>query len=164
MSKPETLILGLGNPLRGDDGVGPAVVAALRPAGLPVHVQLQDAGAPGLELLLLWEGFEHVIIVDAAEMQLPAGAWRCFSIKGPGALEGPGACSAEVTQHAIGGTLHSVGLGEALALAAALERLPPRLTVVGVQPAAIDWDMALSPAVTAALPAVCQAIIDLVTP
>ncbi len=151
--KPDTLILGLGNPLRGDDGVGPAVIAALRATALPGRIQLQDAGAPGLELVLLWEGFQHVIVVDAAEMQLPPGAWRLFDLS-----------QAEVAQRPVGGTLHDVGLGEALALAAALNRLPPRLTLVGVQPAGLDWDVALSTAVARAIPAICQALVALVAP
>ena len=48
-----TLILGLGNSLRGDDGAGPAVVAALSHRDLPSHIELLDGGTPGLETVLL---------------------------------------------------------------------------------------------------------------
>lgn len=150
-SRPRTLVLGLGNPLRGDDGVATAVLEALRQtvAAWP-HVAVMDGGTPGLETSLLWEGYSRVIIVDAADMGCPPGAWQRLTLDAVQLSRG-------TTLH---GTLHAAGLAEALELAAALERLPAELVIYGVQPQEIGWRPGLSAAVASAVPAVCAAIVD----
>lgn len=65
-----TLILGLGNPLRGDDGVGTAVITTLQNEPLPPDVDVVDGGTAGLELVLLLQKYRRVLVVDAAEMGL----------------------------------------------------------------------------------------------
>jgi hydrogenase maturation protease len=145
----DTLILGLGNPLRGDDGVGAAVVAALQERDLPSSVTVEDVGTPGLELVLLWQGYHRVLIVDAAEMRLEPGTWRRFR------LEEAALPFADVS---LQGTLHGVGLAESLALAQALDMLPPEMVIFGVQPAHSGWSASLSKVVRTAVPALCDAI------
>ncbi len=148
-SETHTLILALGNPLRGDDGVGTAVLAALRDADLPNGVALVDGGTPGLESILLMQGYRRAIIVDAAEMGLEAGAWRRFEAHEATLRAG------DLSQM---GTLHAAGLSEALKLGAALGVLPQEVVIFGVQPQRIGWEAGLSAAVRAAVPAVCAAI------
>ena len=62
------LIVGLGNPLQADDGVGCRVAEALEGHQLPPGVEVMDAGTPGVGLINLLEGRQRAIIVDAAEM------------------------------------------------------------------------------------------------
>ncbi|MBE2267629.1 MAG: hydrogenase maturation protease [Anaerolinea sp.] len=144
----QTLVLALGNPLRGDDGIGAAVIAALAEAHiLPTEVTLQDGGTPGLELVLSLQGYERVIIVDAADMGQPPGTWARLD---PTRLE--------ARDLYLRGTLHYAGLAEALQLAGALNLLPPEIIIFGVQPAEIGWLPGLSPAVSAAIPDVCAAV------
>lgn len=147
-----TLVLGLGNPWRGDDGVGPALIAALQADSAPPDATLLDGGTAGLEMIVLWEGYERVIVVDAAEMGCAPGTWQRFDLD-----------HVRLTAHPLTGTLHAAGLAEALALAQALGQLPPQLILFGIQPHNVDWQSGLSPAVAAALPglgaAVRQAII-----
>lgn len=145
----KTLVLGLGNPYRGDDGVGTAVVAMLKSQNWPHNVDVLDGGTPGLETILLWEGYEQVIIVDAADMGMVPGEWKRFL---------PGEVVLPVGEGALNGTLHSAGLAEALALAEALEILPPALVFYGVQPAHTGWSAELTAAVGSALPSLCNAI------
>ncbi len=146
-----TLVLALGNPLRGDDGIGTAVLAALREADLPEGVALVDGGTAGLESILLMQGYQRAIVVDAAQMGLEAGAWRRFDLR-------------EVTLQAGDlsqmGTLHAAGLSEALALGEALGVLPPQIVIFGVQPQEVGWEAGLSASVQAALPALVAAIRD----
>lgn len=144
-----TLILALGNPLRGDDGVGAAVLAALREADLPAGVALVDGGTAGLESVLLMQGYRRAIVVDAAQMGLEAGAWRRFDLHEATLQAG------DLSQI---GTLHAAGLSEALALGAALGILPPEIIIFGVQPQEVGWEEGLSVAVQAALPALVAAI------
>ena len=143
------LVLALGNPLRGDDGVGSAVMAALREtAVLPPHITLIDGGTPGLETALTLQGYDKVIVIDAANLGKRPGAWRRFSL-----------AEANLVQQAqMNGTLHDAGFAEAVALGAALDILPPEIIVYGVQPEVIEWEMGLSTAVQAAVPEICQEI------
>lgn len=144
-----TLILALGNPLRGDDGIGTAVLTHLASLGLPPDVVLVDGGTPGLETVLLLQGYQRAIIIDAAEMGLTPGAWRCFQ-------QGAIARSAA----GLTGTLHNAGLAEALHLGAALNILPPQIIVYGIQPQSVGWEPGLSAAAAAAVPVVARAIAD----
>lgn len=151
MSAGKTLVLGLGNPLRGDDGLGTAVIAALASAALPPDVELLDGGTPGLETVLLWQGYDRVLIVDAAQMGLPPGTWRSFTLQ-EAELKGADA--------ALQGTLHNAGLAEAVALAGALKAMPPDLLIFAVQPQEVSWTLGLSEVVQTAVPAVCAAILS----
>lgn len=146
---PTTLILALGNPLRGDDGVAAAVLQQLGALPLPPDIALLDGGTPGLETVLLLEGYDRALIIDAAEMGLSPGEWRIVALDAVQLLPG---------DDALQGTLHSAGVAEALTLGAALGILPPQIVIVGIQPQSLDWIDQLSPAVQAAIPAVCAAV------
>jgi hydrogenase maturation protease len=148
----KVLILGLGNTLRGDDGAGPAVIAALSLMDLPPHVELLDGGTPGLETVLLLEGYERAIIVDAADMGLEPGQWRRFT---------PDTAEIKGSEQKLHGTLHAAGLAEALALAAALEKLPSTISIYGIQPRSLEWRQELSEPLRAALPSLCEEIREL---
>ncbi len=143
----QTLILALGNPLRGDDGAGSAVIKALADSGaVPPGVRLQDGGTPGLDTALLLQGYRQAVIIDAADMGLEPGSWRWVA--------------AEPANVAPGATLHTAGLAEALALGEALGILPSNLMVIGIQPQQADWTPGLSEPVRQAVPAVCRAVLE----
>ena len=145
-----TLVLSLGNPLRGDDGVGTAVLTLLAAYPIiPPGVVLLDGGTPGLETVLLLEGYQKAIIIDAADMGLAPGEWRRFSSAKLAAQE------ANLT-----GTLHQAGLAEALELADALNMLPDEVIIFGIQPGEIGWEPGLSVGVETAVSEVCKAVIE----
>ncbi|MFN8441195.1 MAG: hydrogenase maturation protease [Caldilineaceae bacterium] len=62
---PSTLIIGCGNLLRGDDGVGPLLIRHLWERDLPAHVQLADGGTAGMDVAFKMRGAERVILIDA---------------------------------------------------------------------------------------------------
>ncbi len=140
-------MIGLGNPLRGDDGIGCRVIEELARQELPSHVELLDGGAVGLGLLDLLEGRERVIVVDAAEMGREPGQIVRFT---------PDEVS--LTPSADAFSFHEAGLGDTLALADALGRTLPEMVIFGVQPAEIAWREGLSRPVEAALPALLEAV------
>ncbi len=147
---PHTLVLALGNPLRGDDGVGAAVIEHLTRQSLPLGVAVMDGGTPGLELVLLLNGYRRAIIVDAAHMQgCAAGEWRCFHPHEVG-----------LGHSDLQGTLHDVGLAEALALGEALGVLPTDIIIYGIHPESIDWTPGLSASVQAAVPVISASILN----
>ncbi len=143
-----TLILGMGNPLRGDDGVGCCMVEELMHLELPHGVHVLDGGAGGLGLLNLMEGWKRVVIVDAAEMGREPGEFVRFTPADVRLASAPDRFS-----------LHHAGLSEVLALANALDRTLPEMVIFGVQPASVGWGEGLSPAVEAALPALIAAVL-----
>ena len=73
------LVLGLGNPLRGDDGVGPRVVEELTRRGLPDGVMTLDVRTGGLDLLHTLEGWKRVVAVDAADVGREPGQFVRFT-------------------------------------------------------------------------------------
>jgi hydrogenase maturation protease len=144
-----TLVLGLGSRLRGDDGLGPAVVDWLNQRALPPDVVALDGGTPGLELVLTLADYPRALIVDAADLGQAPGQWARLTRRQV-AQAGAGA----------GLSLHAAGLAEALALGAELGTLPADLVIYGIQPARLDWSQELSPQAQAAVPGVGQAVLE----
>jgi len=134
-------IIGIGNADRGDDGLGPAVIAALQ-AAPPPGVELQTARADMLALLDGWVAADRVHLVDA----VAAGG-------APGRLVRIDACAAPVTD-ALGAfaSTHAFNLAETIELARALGRLPRQLIVHGIEGECFEPGASLSPVVTQALP------------
>jgi hydrogenase maturation protease len=142
------LILGLGNPLQADDGVGCRLVEALEGRKLPPGVEVMDAGTPGVGLINLLEGRQRAIIVDAAEMGRPAGEVVRFRPE-----------DVVLTGSTERFSLHRTAVADALALARALNLSLPEIVFFGVQPGLIGWRDELSPEVAAAIPRLVDAIL-----
>jgi hydrogenase maturation protease len=138
-----SLVIGLGNPLRGDDGVGPEVIHSLRRRRLD-GLQLVESDGHDLVEWLAAEGFDQVVIIDAADLALMPGSW------------------VRLTPEVLGATplglTHEIGLVEALGLLEAIRIRPAPIVIFAVQPAAIGWGPGLSRAVRRAVPAVASAI------
>ncbi len=147
-ARKRCLILGLGNPLRGDDGVGPRVVAELLRRGLPDGVAAVDGGTGGLDLLHLLEGWERAIIVDTALLGRRPGEFVRFTPE-----------EAHLVGSLVSLSSHTAGLADALALARALGQRLPEIVIYGIQPERMDWEEGLSPAVAAALPRLVEEIL-----
>jgi len=145
----DTLIVGLGNPLRGDDGVGLRVVQSLAMQELPLGVELADGGTQGLELVNLMEGWQRVILVDAANVGKTHGEFVRFGLDEARLLGSNDQIS-----------VHAAGLRDALLLAQVLGVLPKEVVIYGVQPARLDWDAELSPQVEAAVPEIARCILN----
>jgi hydrogenase maturation protease len=145
----DILVLGLGNPMRGDDGVGIRVIQSLAGQTLPDGVEVVDGGTQGLGIVNLMEGRRRVIVIDAANVGKAPGEFVCFAPAD--------ACLLGDDQYL---SVHSAGLRDALLLAKVLQVLPDEVVIVGVQPATLDWDDGLSPEVEAAVPRIVGCILD----
>ena len=75
-SQKNTLVIGIGNPFQGDDGVGVRVAEQLANELLPPGVQVQELGTPGWGLVNAMEGWQRIILIDAVQMGAEPGAWR----------------------------------------------------------------------------------------
>jgi len=128
------LVIGLGNPLMGDDGLGLAALARLTTDwALPPEVQAIDGGTWGLNLLPLIERADQVLFLDAVEAGKAAGD----------PVELSGAELPVVLGHKL--STHQIELREVLALARLRGTLPPTLACLGLQPASVELRDGLSP-------------------
>lgn len=145
------MVLGIGNTLNRDEGVGVHAVRALETQhrrssviGRPSSVEFLDGGTLGLNLLPVVEEASHLLILDAVDARQPAGT------------------VIELTQDQIplfsGIKLsqHQVTFQEVLGLAAVRGKLPVHLRFIGVQPADLEIGLDLSPTIAAALPEVIR--------
>ena len=144
---PEThvLVIGCGNPLRGDDAAGPVLVRRLWDRGLPEGVRCADGGTGGMDVVFQMRGVPEVILVDA-----------CRTGAEPGAIfEVPGDEVANLPPLS-GINLHAFRWDHALAFARWLlrEGRPDRVTAILIEGATFDVGAALSPAVDRAINAV----------
>lgn len=148
-SKPTPLlILGLGNLLLGDDGLGPVAVDRLvRRYDLPEGVSVLDGGTLGLSLLPYLEDAERAILVDAIRGEDPPGT--LVRIEGE---EVAPAVAARLSPH-------QIGVADLLDGARWRDRYPSRLVLVGLVPQGLDLRVGLSPALAVALPALIDAIV-----
>lgn len=144
-----TCVIGLGNPLRGDDGVGVRVTQMLVAENLPGSVEIVEGGTRGLGLVSLMEGWQRVILIDAADVGQAPGRFARFTPQ-----------EARLLGDDPGLSVHEAGLRDALLLGKVLNLLPDEIIIYGVQPASLDWDNGLSPQVEAALPALVGSILD----
>lgn len=153
MSRSATiLVLGLGNTLLSDDGVGVHIVEALRlEYGGRAGIDLRDGGTLGLALLPDVEAADALILVDAAEVGGPAGDVRLFE-------------GADLDRQLSGKkrTAHEVAAADLLDAATLTGCRPERRALVAVQPASTEWGLAPTSAVQAAIPAACARVRSLI--
>jgi len=148
MSK--TAIIGVGNKLMGDDGVGVHVVEYLRAnEGLfATDIDILDAGTGGMNLLHIMEEYDHAIIIDAADFGGRPGEIRSFKVNDNIRLADD---SAQIS-------LHGTSLAGILELAKKLEKKMPKITIVAIQPKTIAPSLSLSNECRKAVTAIPQNI------
>ncbi|NOY13947.1 MAG: hydrogenase maturation protease [Deltaproteobacteria bacterium] len=140
-------IIGIGNPLMGDDGIGISVIERLQKEPLPASVELVDGGCGGLTLLQLFDGCGRLIIIDAADFGAPVGSIKTLDNHELDQL--PAALPHQAS--------HNFGLAEALHTAEKLGSLPP-LTLFLLQVAACRPQLGLSNPVEKALPGLIKTL------
>jgi hydrogenase maturation protease len=136
----DTTVVGVGNEWRGDDAAGIEVARRLR-AALP-DVRVLEVGGDPAALLDAWEGGGEVVVVDAIRSGATPGTIHRLDAS---ALP-PGLRSAST---------HALGLADAVELARALDRLPARLDLYGIEAGGLEPGAGLSPPVALAVEALC---------
>jgi hydrogenase maturation protease len=143
------LVVGVGNRVRRDDGVGPEVADRVRLARPDLDVV--ELSGDASSMIELWSGRGVVVVVDAVRTGAPAGTCHRWRLRAGGwdAPLPPSRLSS-----------HLVGVREAIDLATALDRLPPELVVVGVEVADLGVGEGLSGAVTAAIDGAVELVLE----
>lgn len=147
------LVLGVGSPDRGDDGVGPVVALRVAAARLP-GVEVEVCEDP-TSLVHRWAGHDTAVVVDAVSSGGDPGSLLVLET---GQQHAPFADRAWV-RTGRGGT-HALGLAAAVELARALGTLPRRLVLVGVEGESSEYGVGLTPAVEAAVAPAFGAVLE----
>jgi hydrogenase maturation protease len=135
-----TLVLGLGNILLRDEGLGVRVVEAMGQMSLPSDVEILDGGTAGVDLLDALADRQKVIVIDAIAGDIAPGTVLRLE---PDDL---------VPRHTPGISLHDLGLVETLALARQLNVSPREVVIIGAKPHSIDCGLELTPAAQRLVP------------
>lgn len=133
------IVVGIGNPARGDDGAGRAVAQRLR-GMLPAGVAVEELDGEATALLAALDGAAAAYLIDACVSGEPAGTIRRFDL-----------AAGRLPPTAAALSSHGIGLAEALELARALGQLPPRCILYAIAGETFETGAELSPAVKEAV-------------
>jgi hydrogenase maturation protease len=147
-SPVQTLILGVGNLLMSDEGLGVHVIQQLvRDYQLPEQVQVLDGGTLGMDLLYYLEGAENLLLIDAVETgEAPGTLVRLEDDQVPAFL------SIKISPH-------QLGVPDMLAAAKLKDVYPQRIVLWGVQPELLELGLDLSPTVAAKVEPIIESIL-----
>jgi hydrogenase maturation protease len=148
----KTAVVGVGNLLMGDEGVGVHVAEKLKSAGLPPEVAVLDGGThfSGLETEL--NGAKKLIIVDAVLGGAAPGTIYRFRLD-----------ELEDEAEDVKLSVHDAGLVEKLRLSQFAGFSPEQVVVIGVEPARIEWNTGLSEEVAEKVPEIIEAVMAEIT-
>lgn len=147
MTAPDLLVIGVGNPDCGDDGIGP-MVADLLADLLPPGVTLLRRSGDMLAMLDDWAGHAGVVLIDAATSMGKPGTWHRIDLLRDTLPSGLALAST-----------HAFGVAQAVALAGALGRIPGQLVVYAVEGIDFIPGAAMDPAVKSAAPVIAQRVL-----
>jgi hydrogenase maturation protease len=133
------VVLGLGNLIRKDDGVGIHALHLLSAdRRVPEKVQIIEGGTLGLDLLSAVKGASHLLALDAVDTAAPPGTLSHFA-------------NEDLNNLPVSKSVHLLGFADLLGALRILETAPVEVVLLGIQPETIDWGVTLSPVVDAAL-------------
>ena len=146
---PQVVVLGVGNVLMSDEGVGVHTVNELEKRfEFPENVRCVDGGTSTQELMGDLENLDHLIVIDAVR----SGAAPATVLR----LEGAAVPAAFTTKL----SPHQVGISDLLATLTLLGREPKNVVLLGVEPAVLSLDLNLSPTVAARVPELLTKVLD----
>jgi len=134
-----TLVLGLGNLVHGDDGVGVHAIQRLEThPDFPPDVMLMDGGTQGLSLIGHISGFQRLLVIDAVDAGEAPGT--LIRLEGEAVDTLPGKPS-----------VHQLGFADLMIALKLLGDAPQQVVVLGVQPKSTEWTMELTEPVRACM-------------
>jgi hydrogenase maturation protease len=144
----KTLVLGLGNLVHSDDGLGVHAIQDLtNDPRVPSGVVLMDGGTQGLSLLPHIFAYQRLLAIDAIDVGAKPGT--LLRLEGKAVLDLPGKAS-----------VHQLGFADLLAALNLLGDLPAEIVLFGVQPLSTEWTAQLTPPVQETLGPLLDAVIE----
>ena len=142
------LVLGIGNILLRDEGVGVRVIEHMQEIRLPDNVELVDGGTGGADLLEVLAERQKVIVVDAVQADCDPGVVIRFTEEDL------------VQSDQASMSLHEIGLAESLIMTRQLNCAPKEVVILGIKPKNIECGLELSKEVMASVPKVIELILS----
>jgi hydrogenase maturation protease len=141
-------VIGLGNILRGDDGVGPFIIEKLHKSYMSLPIQLCDVGSDAFMILDHLLGEDPVVIIDCAKMG-----------KNPGTVQKIVANDTDLLPLNVGMSLHGFSLAEIWQIARSMGA-GGELAIIGVEPERINFNSGLSEVVKKSIPIIIKIIAE----
>jgi len=142
------VILGVGNLLLSDEGVGVHVANKLMEMDLPSGVEVIEGGTDGFRLMNVVMGADRVVVVDAVKGGGEPGSIYRFDID-----DVPSSPESYKT------SVHQIGILEVIHLSEFIGK-PPETTIIGVEPKSLDMSMELSPEVQDKVPRIIELVLE----
>lgn len=150
------LVLGIGNTLLSDEGVGVVAMQALQhelvAQGKDDDIEFLDGGTLSFTLAVPIEECDALIVLDAAMIDGPTGSVGCFEGEAMDRFLGENRKA----------SVHEVGLLDLMTIARLSEHWPQRRALIGIRPYKIDWGEQLTPAVAEGLKEMCGIAAELI--
>jgi hydrogenase maturation protease len=147
-SQKRIVVLGVGNLLLSDEGVGVHVANQLMNMELPASVEVYEGGTDGFRLMNLVTGADRLVVVDAVKGGGEPGSIYRFDIK-----DAPSSPDAYKT------SVHQIGILEVIHFSEFVGKTP-ETTIIGVEPKSLEMAMELSPEVAAKVPRVIELVME----
>jgi hydrogenase maturation protease len=151
------LVLGLGNILLKDEGIGVHVIRELQGLALPENVEVIDGGTAGLDMLLSQEGSYKLVVVDAAKAGEKPGTIYKAKVKGG---------EMDKLARTLGGdkelkiSSHQFGLIESLTAAQSCGCAPREIVIIGVEPKEINYGLEPTEQVSRRIPEIIKMVLE----
>jgi len=148
ISPQKIVILGVGNLLLSDEGVGVHVAHELMKLDLPPEVSVVEGGTDGFRLLNVITGADRVIVIDAVKGGADPGSIYRFDVK-----------DVRNVPSGFRTSVHQIGILEVIDLSVLIGKTP-RTTVIGVEPKSLEMSMELSPEVKEKIPRIIELVLE----
>lgn len=144
---PKIYILGVGNELLSDEGIGIHTIKALQQHQLPPNVELFEGGTDGFGLIHLIVEADRLIVIDSLKGGNQPGTLYKFEIE-----------DAPATPNLFKTSVHQISILEVIHLSSLIGKTP-KTTVIGVEPGLLTTGMQLSPDVAGKIPRVIELVL-----
>ncbi len=142
------VIIGVGNLLMGDDGIGIRVVEALRCEVLPSNVQVFDGATRAFDVLEYMDGSDRAIIVDACKKNgVPGSIYRFVLYPANDMLD-----------ESLSLSMHDINFIDAMRASKGIYRFPAQIVIIGIEPMRLECALEISQELSTAFPAIIDAI------
>ncbi len=142
------VVIGIGNLLLMDEGIGVHTINELESHDLPLDVEIFDGGTGGFKLIDLMHGAARVIFIDAVETGKAPGTVTTFTLEDVRPIYNKKKYS-----------LHDTDLMEVIKMTELLDG-PPRIAIIGIQPQTINYSTTLSKELTDSMPDIINTVIS----
>ena len=140
MEPKPVMVIGVGNSIQMDDGIGIHTLNELRKFDLPEEIELFDGGTLGIDLMPYIEGREKLIFIDSVKGGEKPGTIFKFEPEDLNYDDAPKT------------SVHQLGLIDSLQMISLIGKAPDKIVIFGVQPKTIDWGEELTPELKDSIP------------